>query len=141
MVEDVLNLEGEAEWGKDPGQGDRHVVRYPEWDAAIQDYRSRWCSLFEREAEEGSSDFVEQTLSAQRGPIRLLRRYFESLSPSGFRRLAGQIDGEDMDLDAVVRRQADPTRTAARIHRKPAGPVGRPSRIGRRRPVRCVARR
>ena len=107
MVEDVLNLEGEAEWGKDPGQGDRHVVRYPEWDAAIQDYRSRWCSLFEREAEEGSSDFVEQTLSAQRGPIRLLRRYFESLSPSGFRRLAGQIDGEDMDLDAVVRRQAD----------------------------------
>jgi nitric oxide reductase activation protein len=50
---------------------------------------------------------VEQTLATHRGPIKLLRRYFEGLNPTGFRRLAGQIDGEDVDLDALVRRVAD----------------------------------
>ncbi|MEX5217176.1 MAG: VWA domain-containing protein [Nitrospira sp.] len=107
LVEEVLALEGEAEFSKATGHQEGRLVRYPEWDAAIQDYRSHWCRLVEREAEEGSSEFVEQTLAAQRGPIRLLRRYFESLRPAGFTRLPGQIDGEDVDLDAVVRRLAD----------------------------------
>ena len=106
LVEEVLALESEADFNE-AGHEDGRLVRYPEWDAAIQDYRSHWCRLFEREAEEGSSEFVERTLAAQRGPIKLLRRYFESLRPFGFKRLAGQIDGEDVDLDAVVRRQAD----------------------------------
>ncbi|HEX2056588.1 MAG TPA: hypothetical protein VHF07_08840, partial [Nitrospiraceae bacterium] len=106
LVDQVLDLEGvePSDWAGDEAG---RLVRYPEWDATIQDYRSHWCSVFEREAEEGSPEFVEQTLAAQRGLIRLLRRYFESLSPSKFRRLAGQIDGEDVDLDALVRRVAD----------------------------------
>jgi hypothetical protein len=107
LVEKMLALGGEAEYSKALGHEEGRLVRYPEWDAAIQDYRSHWCRLFEREAEEGSSEFVEQTLAVQRGPIKLLRRYFESLRPSGFTRLAGQIDGEEVDLDAVVRRLAD----------------------------------
>ena len=107
LVEEVLALEGEAGFEKQAGGDAGRLVRYPEWDAAIQDYRSNWCSLFEREAGEGSSEFVEQTLATQRGPIKLLRRYFEGLNPRGFRRLAGQIDGEDVDLDALVRRVAD----------------------------------
>ncbi|HEX8749785.1 MAG TPA: VWA domain-containing protein, partial [Nitrospira sp.] len=39
--------------------------------------------------------------------IRTLRRFFESLRPPAFRRIAGQTDGEDLDIDAVVRRAAE----------------------------------
>ena len=66
-----------------------------------------WCRVVEREAVEGSSEFVEETLAAQRGPVRLLRRYFESLRPPGLRRVPGQLDGEDLDIDAVIGRVAD----------------------------------
>ena len=63
--------------------------------------------MVEREASEGSSDFLETTLASQGGTIRLLRRYFESLRPPGLRRIAGQLDGEDLDMDAVIGRVAD----------------------------------
>jgi nitric oxide reductase NorD protein len=83
------------------------VFRYHEWDAAIQDYRTNWCQVVERAAAEGPSDFIEETLAAHRAGIRLLRRYFESLRPPGLRRVPGRSDGDEVDLDAVVRSRAD----------------------------------
>lgn len=107
LVEEVLAVEGEGLRPEDEKIGAVKAVRYHEWDAAIQDYRMNWCRVVEREASEGSSDFVEATLAAQGGSVRLLRRYFESLRPPGLRRLAGQFDGEDLDMDAVIGRLAD----------------------------------
>jgi nitric oxide reductase activation protein len=107
LVEEVLAVEGEGLRPEDEKIGAVKAVRYHEWDAAIQDYRMNWCRVVEREAPEGSSDFVEATLAAQGGTVRLLRRYFESLRPPGLRRLAGQLDGEDLDMDAVIGRLAD----------------------------------
>ena len=107
LVEEVLAVEGEGARPEDQKAGTVKAVRYREWDAAIQDYRMNWCRVVEREAVEGSSEFVEETLAAQRGPVRLLRRYFESLRPPGLRRVPGQLDGEDLDIDAVIGRVAD----------------------------------
>jgi len=107
LVEEVLAVEGEGARPEDHKPGTVKAVRYREWDAAIQDYRMNWCRVVEREAVEGSSEFVEETLAAQRGPVRLLRRYFESLRPPGLRRVPGQLDGEDLDMDAVIGRLAD----------------------------------
>lgn len=107
LVEELLAVEGEGPKIKDEPVGAGKAVRYREWDAAIQDYRMNWCRVVEREAVEGSSDFVEDTLAAQRGTVGLLRRYFESLRPPGLRRMSGQLDGEDLDMDAVVGRLAD----------------------------------
>jgi nitric oxide reductase activation protein len=39
--------------------------------------------------------------------IRSLRKFFEGLRPPAFRRVAGQADGDDLDLDAVVSRAAE----------------------------------
>jgi nitric oxide reductase activation protein len=50
---------------------------------------------------------VEQTLSAHHSSVLLLRRYFESLRLPALRRVSGQADGEDLDLDAAVTRVAD----------------------------------
>ncbi len=107
LVDEVLAVEGEGARLEDEKSGSVKSVRYREWDAAIQDYRMNWCRVVEREAVEGSSDFVEETLAAQRGSVRLLRRYFESLRPPGLRRVPGQLDGEDLDMDAVIGRLAD----------------------------------
>jgi nitric oxide reductase NorD protein len=107
LVEEVLAVEGEGQRSEDHKLGAPKAVRYHEWDAAIQDYRMNWSRVIEREALEGSSDFVKATLASRGGTVRLLRRYFESLRPPGLRRLAGQLDGEDLDMDAVIGRLAD----------------------------------
>ncbi len=83
------------------------VFRYHEWDAAIRDYRTNWCQIVEREAAEGPSDFIEETLATHRAGVTLLRRYFESLRPPGLRRVSDRADGDEVDLDAAVRRMAD----------------------------------
>jgi nitric oxide reductase NorD protein len=107
LIEEVLAVEGEGPRTEDAHQAGAKADRYHEWDAALRDYRTNWCRVVEREASEGSSDFVETTLRSHGGAVRLLRRYFEALRPPGFRRVAAQLDGEDLDMDAVVRRLAD----------------------------------
>jgi len=80
---------------------------YDEWDGVIRDYRSGWCRVIERVAPEGSIDFAEATLAAHGPAVRLLRRYFESLRPPGLRLVRGQMDGEEIDLDAAIGRKVD----------------------------------
>jgi hypothetical protein len=83
------------------------VFLYDEWDGLIQDYRSRWCRVIEQAAAEATTDFAEMTLAAYGPAVRRLRRYFESLRPPALKRVHGQADGEEFDLDAIVRRAAD----------------------------------
>jgi len=83
------------------------VFLYDEWDGLIQDYRQGWCQVIERVASEGNEDFAEATLAEHGAAVRLLRRYFEALRPPGLRCMQGRTDGEELDLDAVVRRRAE----------------------------------
>jgi nitric oxide reductase activation protein len=106
-VEELLALKVEQPAPIDhAGQGDR-VVRYPEWDQGIDDYRLNWCRVVERAAEEGSGDIVGATLSAHGSEVSALRRFFESLRPPGLRRVPGQADGDELDVDAAVRMCAE----------------------------------
>lgn len=107
VLEEWLLAENEQREPPGVHQAGGRVFRYHEWDAAIQDYRTNWCQVVEREAAEGPSDFIEETLAAHRAGVTLLRRYFESLRPPGLRRVPGRADGDEVDLDAVVRRMAD----------------------------------
>src|SRR5438132_5065128 len=106
-VEELLALKVEQPAPVDQtGPGDR-AVRYPEWDQGIDDYRLNWCRVVERAAEEGSGDIVGATLSAHGSEVSALRRFFESLRPSGLRRVPGQADGDELDVDAAVRMCAE----------------------------------
>lgn len=107
LVEELLSLEVEQQPMPQPMAYDNREVRYPEWDHTIQDYRANWCRVVERQAEAGSDEGVDATLAMHRSAIKSLRRIFESLRPQAFRRVAGQADGEDLDIDAVVRRVAE----------------------------------
>jgi len=106
VVEELLALEVDASPLEADGVDER-VRRYPEWDYRLQDHRVNWCRVVERAANRGSDDCVSGTLTAHRSTVRLLRRFFEGLRPPAFRRLAGQPDGEELDIDAVVRRAAE----------------------------------
>ena len=106
VVEELLALEVDASPLEADGVDER-VRRYPEWDYRLQDHRMNWCRVFERAATRGSDECVSGTLTAYRSTVRLLRRFFEGLRPPAFRRLAGQSDGEELDVDAVVRRAAE----------------------------------
>jgi len=106
VVEELLALEVDTARLEADSRDDR-IRRYPEWDYRIQDHRINWCRVIERAADRGSDECVSVTLTAYRSTVRSLRRFFEGLRPPAFRRLAGQPEGEDLDVDAVVRRAAE----------------------------------
>jgi nitric oxide reductase activation protein len=106
-VEEVLSLDVEQRPMSGSVAENERAIRYPEWDHTIQDYRVNWCRVVERPAEAGPDECVEATLMSHRSVIKSLRRFFEGLRPPAFRRIAGQAEGEDPDIDAVVRRAAE----------------------------------
>ncbi|HMU55863.1 MAG TPA: VWA domain-containing protein [Nitrospira sp.] len=107
VAEELLALDVDARPAAEARTDGTRAVYYPEWDSVIQDYRVNWCRVIERPAEAGSDECVASVLTAHRSAVASLRRAFESLRPPALRRVSGQVDGEDIDLDAVVRRSAD----------------------------------
>ena len=102
VVDELLALNVESPILESRGPSERGV-RYPEWDYTIQDYRINWSRVIERTAEPGSDEAVSAALTTHRSAIRSLRRFFEGLRPPGFRRVPGQTEGDDLDLDALIR--------------------------------------
>ncbi|BCA54673.1 hypothetical protein W02_18130 [Nitrospira sp. KM1] len=105
-IEELLSLESRHGSEEQAVTGERTIL-YSEWDHGIRDYRVNWCRVIEKPAEAGSDDGVAETLASHRSMIRSLRRVFESLRVPASRRLSGRSDGEDIDLDALVRRTAE----------------------------------
>jgi nitric oxide reductase NorD protein len=106
IVEELLSLDVDSPPIAQSAEGER-TIRYPEWDHTLQDYRLNWCRVLERPADSGSDETVSAALTVHRSRIKSLRRFFESLRPPALRRLPGQADGEDVDVDAVVRRATE----------------------------------
>jgi len=106
IVEECLALELNPQ-SRQTMTDEERTTLYPEWDYRIEDYRMNWCRIVERPADLGSDEFVTETLAARQSVVKLLRRFFEGLRAPAYRRVAGQPDGEEVDLDAVVRRTAD----------------------------------
>jgi nitric oxide reductase NorD protein len=105
IVEECLALELNPQARQTSDEA--RAILYPEWDYRIEDYRMNWCRVLERPADLGSDEFVTETLIVQQGIVKLLRRFFEGLRAPAYRRVARQPDGDEVDLDAVVRRTAD----------------------------------
>jgi nitric oxide reductase NorD protein len=107
VVEESLTLEVSAQPVQETTAHEGQAIFYPEWDYRIEDYRMNWCRVVERPADLGSDEFVTATLAAQQSTVRSLRRFFEGLRPPAFRRVMGQPDGDEVDLDALVRRTGE----------------------------------
>lgn len=107
IVEERLALEMETQPVREFTACGQRASLHAEWDYRIEDYRMNWCRVIERTADLGSDDFVTETLASHRSTVKSLRRFFEGLRPPAFRRVTGQPEGEEVDLDAVVRRTVE----------------------------------
>jgi nitric oxide reductase NorD protein len=107
VVEECLTLESDGHPLQEKTEYEGQAILYHEWDYRIEDYRMNWCRVVERPADLGSDEFVTATLAARQSTVRSLRRLFEGLRPPAFRRVMGQPDGDEVDLDAVVRRTGE----------------------------------
>jgi len=97
---------------QDLEKGDRSFY-YDEWDRDLGDYRTRWCRIIERASSRGSRGFVEMVRSRYAGIISSIRYQFQLLRPENLRRIRGEIDGEDYDLQAVIDYALDKRATGA----------------------------
>jgi len=75
---------------------------YDEWDRELGDHRSRWCRVIQRSGTRGARSFVELVRSRYAGVISSIRYQFQLLRPENLRRIRGEVDGEDFDLQAVI---------------------------------------
>ena len=98
--------------GSDDAAADEDATpdcRYDEWDYRRNAYRKAWCHLYEREGEpcdESQSDYVGEVRRRHAALIRRIRRRFEVLRGED-RIHRHQLDGEDIDIDALVEAHAD----------------------------------
>jgi nitric oxide reductase NorD protein len=79
---------------------------YNEWDYERQHYRKKWAVLRELEVRPQYDDFAAKTLTKYRGLVRDLRRTFEALRGED-KLLKKQVNGDDVDIDALVEAYAD----------------------------------
>jgi hypothetical protein len=95
-------LAGEAEMPEQGlEQGDKAFF-YDEWDRELGDYRTRWCRVIERRNTRGNHSFVDGVRGRYAGIISSVRHQFQMLRPENLRRIMGELDGEDFDLEAVI---------------------------------------
>jgi len=80
------------------------ALTYPEWDFRSASYRDEHCRVLSAMAQQELVAPAQD--AATRALVRQVRRQFEALRPLREPQRS-QIDGPDLDLDAVVRRQAD----------------------------------
>jgi nitric oxide reductase NorD protein len=97
----VQQLSGGEQAEQDLQKGDVPFY-YDEWDRELGDYRSRWCRVIQRSGARGGRSFVELTRSRYSGVISSIRYQFQLLRPENLRRIRGEVDGEDYDLQAVI---------------------------------------
>ncbi|NOT64014.1 MAG: VWA domain-containing protein [Acidobacteria bacterium] len=99
---DLLNELMNAETSEQDLQEGDEVFFYDEWDRELGDHRAKWCRVIQRENRKGQRDFVEQVRARYAGVISSIRHQFQMLRPESLRKIKGELDGEDYDLQALI---------------------------------------
>ncbi len=104
---DADDLDGAEMWMQQetPEQGletGEVAYNYDEWDRELTDHRVGWCRVIEKRVQRGANAFVEQTRERYRGVISSIRHQFQMMKPESMRRITGELDGDDYDLNAVI---------------------------------------
>ncbi len=104
---ELLNELIDAESAEQDLQEGDEVFYYDEWDRELADHRAKWCRVIQRKNRRGSREFVEQVRARYAGVISSVRHQFQMLKPESLRRVKGELDGEDYDLQAVIDHHVD----------------------------------
>ncbi len=111
------NVEDEGEFHSDHGTTDRGneaeeenllpPQHYPEWDYAVQSYRPDWVTVYEAIQPQGDAAAINRLLEKHRRLAKALRRIVDLLKPQQRRRIRAQEEGDELDLDALIRAAID----------------------------------
>lgn len=104
--------------------------RYDEWDCESNDYRPGWCQVIERPVAAGTPDAVEAILAEYGGMIQSIQTAFQHLRPEGLKRIKGEREGDELDLDALLN-----SRVEAKSGRSPSDRIY----VARQKKERSVA--
>lgn len=100
---------------------DAPSYRYPEWDFLERRYRPDHCRVYDLRPDPALDEEVSELLASV-GPHRTeVRKMFERIRPSSLRPLPGLLDGDEVDIDALIGFQIERRRGAGpepRIYRK-----------------------
>ena len=88
---------------------DARSFLYDEWDYLERRYRKGWCRLFEIDIDRtGAADGdAGRLMRSVRPYARAVRRRFEQIRPTGYRRVRKVADGDELDLGALVDSRSD----------------------------------
>ena len=75
---------------------------YDEWDFRAGDYKPKWCIVREKSVDEGDINFFNDTIRNYASLSADIRKQFEMVVPERFRKVKRVVDGEDLDLDAII---------------------------------------
>ena len=76
---------------------------YPEWDFRIFDYKPDWCLVREKTVEFGDQAFFDDVLKNYRSLFSGIMKQFELVITEGVRKEKKLTDGDDIDIDEVVK--------------------------------------
>ncbi|MBC7086520.1 MAG: VWA domain-containing protein [Methanomethylovorans sp.] len=80
----------------------RGSYRYDEWDVVLNDYKVNWCTINEIEPFGISNYYYNDASEKYRHEIFLIKYLFNRMKPQAFRRMKGQRDGTEIDIDAFI---------------------------------------
>jgi nitric oxide reductase NorD protein len=80
---------------------------YPEWDHAVQNYRPDWVTVYEAIQAPADPAKIDQLLEKHQLLARRLKKIVDLLKPQQRRRIRYQQEGDELDLDVVIRAAID----------------------------------
>lgn len=98
--------QAEGASGKLTRSADADVIFYDEWDYRRQQYRKNWCWLKEKPIHPSHDHFVEKTVKKYSSLLMDIRKTFEALRGED-KLLKRQLDGDNIDMDALVEAYGD----------------------------------
>lgn len=82
-------------------------VQYPEWDRLVGDYRSAWTTVIEGRPAAKDDRHLRSLVDRHKNLLQRLQRVLRSGRLRERVKLRGQLRGDELDIDAVVRSQVD----------------------------------
>ena len=107
--------------GEEAGDDALALPRYPEWDERIGRYRERWCSIVEQTPELADAAALRAAMAAHASLSAGLARLLQARKRGQAQRLRRQPDGEELELDALIRAMSELRSAQApdlRVHRR-----------------------
>ncbi len=86
-----------------PSDGLLPPQHYPEWDHATSSYRPDWATVYENIQPPGDAAFIDNLLNKHKQLARRLKKIIDQLKPQQRRRVRYMEDGDELDLEVLIR--------------------------------------